>query len=201
MQPLTSKNAPGRFSRGDIEAGGWIYNEFHPYVFTLVSNMTDPSEDTLDLVHDVFAGLYVGHGRFANRESIRSMLNQIGVRLCINYLKKKEKKSDKTTEFIDDVMPPDDSAIASAESRATMHTLLWQAVGKLPKKKKSFFLLFYKDDLSNEQIAEKLGISVQTAANKKSIILQTLKLEISKMPKSELQEISLILLILLYETL
>ena len=92
MQPLSSKNVPGRFSRGDIEAGGWIYKEFKPYVFTLVSNMTDPSEDTSDLVHDVFSKLFANHGRFANREGIRSLLNQIGKRVCLNYLKKKGKQ-------------------------------------------------------------------------------------------------------------
>jgi RNA polymerase sigma factor (sigma-70 family) len=202
MQPLSFKNAPRRFSRGDSAAGGWIYKEFKPFVFTLVSNMTDPSGDTSDLVHDVFSKLFANHGRFANRESIRSLLNQIGVRVCLNYLKRKENKTNRTTEFIDDSIFRDDGAIEKAESNATLHDLLWRAVLKLPEKKRAFFLLFYKDDLSNMQISERLGISVQTAANKKSIILQTLKLEIVKMAGDEINELSILLLIsFLYETL
>ena len=81
-----------------------------------------------------------------------------------------------------------------------MHHLLWKAIQKLPDKKRAFFLLFFNDDLSNEQIAERLGISVQTAANKKSMILQTLKLEIAKIGGDEINELSILLLIIfLYE--
>jgi RNA polymerase sigma-70 factor (ECF subfamily) len=196
MQPLSSKNAPGRFSRGDKAAGDWIYYEFYPFVFALVSNMTDSSEDTKDLVHDIFAKLFAGHGRFANRESIRSLLNQIGVNHCLNYLKKRERKTKRTTEFIDESMFPDDGAVESTEARAAYFNLIWRAIQKLQDDKRRFFLLSFKEDLSNQQLAERLGISVQTVANKKTIILKTVKDEIGKMKANEMNEVFILLLIL-----
>jgi RNA polymerase sigma-70 factor (ECF subfamily) len=152
-------------------------------------------------VHDIFAILFAGHGRFANRESIRSLLNQIGVNHCLNYLKKREKKTKRTTEFIDESMVPDDRTVERAEDRATCYSLVYRAIQKLPDDKRRFFLLSFKEDLSNQQLAERLGISVQTVANKKTIILKTLKDEIGKMNTNEMNEAIILLLILfLYET-
>lgn len=201
MQPLTSKNAHSRFSRGDSEAGGWIYKEFKPFVFTLVISMTDPSADTSDLVHDIFVDFFKHQERLASRDNVRSLLNQIGVNTCLNYLKLKKSKINRTSEFIETSIAPDEAAIERAETNATLHQLIWQEVQRLPEKRKSFFLLFYKDDLSNAQIAERLGISVQTAANKKSMILQILKLEVQRRAGNEIHEFSFLLLTFLYETL
>ncbi|MDE7024831.1 MAG: sigma-70 family RNA polymerase sigma factor [Paramuribaculum sp.] len=42
---------------------------------------------------------------------------------------------------------------------------IWRAIDKLPEKCREVFLLSKRDGLSNEEIAEELGISVQTVKN------------------------------------
>lgn len=200
MQTLTPKNAPGRFGRGDPKAGEWVYKEFKHYVFTLVTDLTNQSEDAWDLVHDIFSKLFQENGKYPTRDSIRSMLNQIGKGVCSNYLKKKRRTIDKTVEFIEDSMVPDDGIFEQSEYKAAFHDLLYVAVRNLPEKKRTFFILFYVDDLSNSQIAERLGISVQTVANRKSMILQMLKMEIRKTGGNEILELSFLLLIFIYDT-
>jgi RNA polymerase sigma factor (sigma-70 family) len=200
MQPSSQQKIIGRFNRRDNEAGGRIYEEFLPFVSTLVRNLIHPSPDTMDLVHDIFIKLFENNSRFASRANIRLFLHNIGRNICLNYLNTRKRRTDKTNEIADHFLSIDEDTLEKATIAASFHSLICQAIKKLPEKKREIFLLYYRDYLSNKEVAERLGIAEKTAANEKSDVLKRLKMEVDKMTKSEMQVLFILLLTILYET-
>ena len=75
---------------------------------------------------------------------------------CLNYLR--HKKDTDTIENIPDVTT---ESIDTSERDAK----LWKAIDELPPKCRQVFLLSKRDGLTNEEIAEEMGISIKTVKN------------------------------------
>lgn len=62
-----------------------------------------------------------------------------------------------------------------AEERSAMEARLWTAIDSLPEKCRQVFLMSKRDGLRYEEIAEELGLSVNTVRNQISKALNVLK--------------------------
>jgi RNA polymerase sigma-70 factor (ECF subfamily) len=62
-----------------------------------------------------------------------------------------------------------------AEQRSAIEARLWTAIDSLPEKCRQIFLMSKRDGLKYEEIAEELGLSVNTVRNQISKALNTLK--------------------------
>ena len=62
-----------------------------------------------------------------------------------------------------------------AEQRSAIEARLWTAIDSLPEKCRHIFLMSKRDGLKYEEIAEELGLSVNTVRNQISKALNTLK--------------------------
>ena len=75
---------------------------------------------------------------------------------CLNYLKNK-----KETENIENIPDVSEETIDTSVRDAK----IWKAIDELPPKCREVFLLSKRDGLSNEEIAEEMGISIKTVKN------------------------------------
>jgi RNA polymerase sigma-70 factor (ECF subfamily) len=124
-----------------------------------------------DIVQECFTSLWeksVQGFSIANR---RAYLYMTVRNRCLDYLRKKRLPTESlkpydTYEIIDD----DD-----AQERARMEANLWTAIDSLPEKCRQVFLMSKRDGLKYEEIAEELGLSVNTVRNQISKALNTLK--------------------------
>jgi RNA polymerase sigma-70 factor (ECF subfamily) len=62
-----------------------------------------------------------------------------------------------------------------AQERSRIEANLWTAIDSLPEKCREVFLMSKRDGLKYEEIAEELGLSVNTVRNQISKALNTLK--------------------------
>ena len=75
---------------------------------------------------------------------------------CLSYLRTK-----KETIGLDNIPEVDEETIDTSERDAK----LWKAIDELPEKCRQVFLLSKRDGLSNEEIAQHMGISIKTVKN------------------------------------
>lgn len=75
-----------------------------------------------------------------------------------------------TAEEFEDIIDESDY-----EEAAFIEARLWTAIDSLPERCREVFLLCKRDGLKYEEIAEELGISINTVKNQVSKALQTLK--------------------------
>lgn len=109
-----------------------------------------------DMEQEAFmkAWLYVENG--GRIDNFTSFMYTSVRNVCISYLREKKETLDES--HIPDVGEEEiDTSVRDAR--------IWRAIDELPDKCREVFLMSKRDGLSNEEIAEEMGISVKTVKN------------------------------------
>ena len=118
--------------------------------------IVDDADLAEDLVQDAFtkAWSYLENG--GEIASFSSFMYKIVRNICLSYLRDRH-------EMLDESNIPEcnDEEIDTSFRDAK----IWKAIDALPEKCREVFLMSKRDGLSNEEIAEELGISIKTVKN------------------------------------
>lgn len=109
-----------------------------------------------DLVAGAFSKVWHKIAEGLEIENFKSYMYQTVRNECLSYLRNK-----KETVGLENVGEINDETIDISERDA----ILWKAIDELPEKCRQVFLLSKRDGLSNDEIAEEMGISVKTVKN------------------------------------
>lgn len=118
--------------------------------------LVDDADIAEDLEQDAFmkAWLYVGSGNdVGNFTSFmyRTLRNE-----CLKYLR--DRRETLGEEYVPEISEEEiDTSFRDAR--------IWKAIDGLPEKCREVFLMSKRDGLTNEDIAEELGISIKTVKN------------------------------------
>lgn len=129
-----------------------LYMPLGMYALRIVEDV----EAAEDLVQDAFMKAWLAVEGGADIDRFRNYMYQIVRNECISYLRKQ-----KETVSLDNVPEADEETVDTSVRDAR----LWQAIDKLPERCREVFLLSKRDGLSNEEIANELGISIKTVKN------------------------------------
>lgn len=118
--------------------------------------IVDDADVAEDLEQDAFmkAWLYIENG--GEIDNFSSFMYRTVRNVCLTYLRDRH-------EMLDESKIPDvdeeeiDTSIRDAK--------IWKAIDGLPEKCREVFLMSKRDGLTNEEIAEEMGISVKTVKN------------------------------------
>jgi RNA polymerase sigma factor (sigma-70 family) len=178
--PPTAQEIVGGFNRKALVAQSWIYHEYFQRVHDYVYERTHHSPDTQDLVSDIFFKLLDCDRHLSSRFEIRNLLSIITRNRCSDYqkhLEVRDKKDQEAGEHYQFVLEGDNE---TAEIYAHMGQFLWEQVEKLPRKTRDVIVLAYRDELSNKEIADRLGMTEKTVSNHKTEAKRILKIESDK---------------------
>jgi len=177
MTPLSNPQIVGGVNRKEGEALDWVHERFSGLITQLIQKLTDDSPETADLVSDTFICLLKTKRKFRTPKNIKQFLIVIARNLSLN-LQERQKRAEKHAYGISKLYPVyEDPQTEAAENAAEYISLIYQSIEQLPRTRRHIFLLYYKEGLTNPQIARKLGITEKTVANEKSKALMMLKME------------------------
>jgi RNA polymerase sigma-70 factor (family 1) len=147
-----------------------FYDPLCKYAFNLVADK-DASED---IVQDVFTRIWEKYREVINSPAIRAYLYKAVRNSSFTYLGKKNNiqiysLSDMETAEWNITEEPDNQDITQYRE------LLKQGIEHLPPKCREVFLLSRSGNLSNQEIADNLGISVNTVNNQTWKAMKMLK--------------------------
>lgn len=109
-----------------------------------------------DLVADSFSKVWQKIREGLEIDNFKSYIYQSVRNECLSYLRNK-----KETVGLENIMEINHETIDTSERDAK----IWKAIDGLPEKCRQVFLLSKRDGLSNEEIAEEMGISIKTVKN------------------------------------
>lgn len=109
-----------------------------------------------DLVAEAFTKAWIKIEGGIEIENFRGYMYRSVRNECLSYLRSK-----KETIGLDNIPEVDEETIDTSERDAK----LWKAIDELPEKCRQVFLLSKRDGLSNEEIAQHMGISIKTVKN------------------------------------
>ncbi len=139
-----------------------------------------------EIVNDVFLKIWEDGNQIRIETSLKSYLYKAIINRCINALNKNKRESAYQTDLTN---VPDDSYELRQIEENELTIKLYAAIDQLPDQCRKVFEMSRFEELKQQEIADKLGISIKTVKNHITIALKQLS-------KSMLNYLLLLMLVL-----
>jgi RNA polymerase sigma-70 factor (ECF subfamily) len=152
-----------------------VYEKYHSVLCFFAYKYTKSYSEAEDVVHSVFEKLLEKSVNLENDQALKSYLFSAVRNASLNHIKRdgiKKKYSDYTISHESD---SDDSNYLLDRIEVEILFEVFSKIDELPKECNKIFKLSYIENLSNQEIADKLGISVNTVKSQKSRAKQLLR--------------------------
>lgn len=148
------------------------YNPLCKYAFSFIKEK-DVCED---IVQDVFARIWETRRDIVVADGVKFYLFAAVRNNCLTHLRREQRLPvySLTEMDMEDTWPATGAEINCGDP-VNYKALLSQGIDQLPPKCKEVFLLSHLGDLSNQQVADNLGISIKTVNNQLWKALKFLK--------------------------
>lgn len=149
----------GRLRSNDELAFQEVYHYYHPQLYRLAFRYLKCTVRSEDVVQDVFMKLWDHRQKL--RSNIKGFLFTAARNRAVNKIRSNRRKKSNYLQF----MYVSDSTVngtADLLIYSDYKRILDRALDSLPDGKRTVFELKSKDGLSNHDVAEKLGIAVNT---------------------------------------
>jgi len=163
-----------QFAAGEQAAFEAIFNEWYARLVFFAQRFSLSKEEAEDVVTESFTKLWMSRNSFDAINKIKSFLYITSRNAAIDALRRRNKAAAQ--------IPLEDQHLELPVSPGNLESIQAEVIGaifleieKLPKKCKQVMLLTYKEGLSTQEIAEKLGISVSNVTSQRSRAVSLLK--------------------------
>lgn len=169
-----------RISQGDEEAFTIVYNKYHKLIYVLAYRYLMSVEMAEDVVQHVFTRLWEYRSELCVSISLKNYLFTMTKNHVLNLIRNENSALVKNYEIVQAIPVYEDDLIEKLEEKEMM-SLFYQAVELLPPQKREICLMKIKEELSNQEIADKLKLSINTVKTHYSEALKLLRLHLGKM--------------------
>lgn len=146
--------------KGDNTAWGIIYEKISPYLYAACLRYASGKEQAEDFLQEGFIKAYSSIHSFKGNASLQTWITRIVINNAINELRKQNKfKSEDWDESLAENYD-DDQLMDEQEFNIDIVT---QAMQKLPAGYRTVLNMYAIDNMSHADIAETLGISINTS--------------------------------------
>ncbi len=157
-----------RVQQGDIEAFDKLVVKYEKKIFRLARNITSNQEDAEDVLQETFLKAYSHLGGFQGNSRFYTWLVRIAVNESLMKLRKR--KSDRTVSMDEGVDTGEEIVVREVavwednpeqrHSQTEIRAILDQAISSLKPALRTVFVLRDIEELSTEETAQLLGLSV-----------------------------------------
>jgi RNA polymerase sigma-70 factor (ECF subfamily) len=184
---MSEKDISRGCKRGIASAQQELFDRYSPYLMAVIYRYVADDDDAQDVLQDTFVSAYTNIQRFkwVGKGSLKAWLTRIAVNKSIDMLRTR-KMLLKTTNPIDDISDPpddDDNELSQDIGGLGIETIM-KMISELPDGYRTVFNLYCLDGFSHQEIAEQLGISVNTStsqlARAKAILAQKIRAHVNK---------------------
>ncbi|HSB34170.1 MAG TPA: sigma-70 family RNA polymerase sigma factor [Nitrospirota bacterium] len=170
MQDIDDLNFIKRFNDGDTPAFGEIVLKYQDRIYNLCRHMLGNAHDAEDVAQDAFLKAYQALPRFQPDASLYTWLYRIATNTCIDYQRKPVfeslfRSSEDGEELVHDRASDEPSPERLYQSRQ-IDQALKESLAKLSPKLRAIIILKEIEDLSYEEIAETLDLSLGTVKSR-----------------------------------
>ena len=186
QQLMITNNLFWKIKNDDAKAFEMLFNQLYPSMCVVAREYVKDDGVAEDIAQDAFIKLWNTRSKYNDITSIKSFLYVMVKNMSLNHLRR-GKDGDKYTESLDE---GDYQYFNNCIIEEETYRILQEAIEALPHQSANVMKLILQG-MQNQEIAERLGISVNT--------VKTLKYNAMKTLKKTLKSYFLILLLILGE--
>ncbi|MEK7395792.1 MAG: RNA polymerase sigma factor, partial [Candidatus Poribacteria bacterium] len=172
---------------GDSAMFGMLVDKYRQGIYAIAYSKLGDFHDAEDIAQETFIKAFQKLHTLRRYDAFALWLSAIANNLCKNFIRSKSKRPDK--DFTDDQSPDivDNSSIDSYRDNL-LHESLQEALSSLPEVYRQVLMLHYFSGYKNMDIAQMLGISLRTVADRLRIGRERLKEEMIAMMSETFKE-------------
>jgi len=167
VQKLTISSETGQsiaLGHSDIQSFSEIFQRHYAALCLFAERMVGNHAE--DVVEEFFLSLWNTPHDFESDEHLRAFLYRSVKNACLNFLKISLRTNERNTKYAI-VQGQIENSYLTEITRTEIIRELHQAISELPPQCSKIISMGYIDGMSNSEIAEKLGLSLQTVKNQK----------------------------------
>ncbi|WP_293301111.1 RNA polymerase sigma factor [Pedobacter sp. UBA4863] len=162
----------------DQRAFSQVFKQYYTALCYFANKFVFNKQEAEDIVAGVFEKLWKGEIQITSINHLRSFLYITTKRSCIDALRKNGHAQERQLNFANQIGDQEPECIQQI-IRAEVLQQINQEIKALPEQCSKIITLSYINGLKNDEIASKLGLSVQTVKNQKSRGLSLLRGKLS----------------------
>ena len=166
------------FKQSDISSFEMLYKQFYVYLCLVAEHIVRNRADAEEIVSDVFLKLWNIRDNINITNSIKWYLVKAVRNTSLNYIEKNKSNKNMTTSLSsadNEILSWDSDYPLGQLYQKEILTILDNSINELPDSCKKIFLLSRNQDMKYDQIAGKLGISINTVKTQMKIALARLR--------------------------
>lgn len=160
-----------KVKKDDEQAFKEIYKRYWSKLFIYAFNIIKNNDSCEDIVQVIFTDLWIRRKKL-EIENLSAYLYKSTRFQIANHLRNKKPNiphEEAFSQFLSDYTPADELEFKNLDHK------LRSLIDNLPEQRKKIFLSSREENLTNQEIADKYGISVQTVKNQISSALKYLR--------------------------
>lgn len=151
----------------------FLNHYYSPLVYFSLS-FTNNKYASQEIVSDTFIKLWNNRATITEYQKIKFLLYRIVRNASINYLRD-EKSRKQRTESLSSLQNNSESTVLEKLVETETYHQLYSLLSHLPPRCRQIFQMFYFQDKAIKEIAQELGISVNTVKTQKQRAIQMLR--------------------------
>ncbi len=151
-----------RIRRGDRAAARDLVNMHRDRLFAFLRRMVHNHHDAEEICQEAFLKAFASLDSYSSEYRFSTWLFTIGYRVCLNWLRRKQPLSGDVDFTHLESGISDEASVAESEEAALLRREVWGAVAELSPPQKATILLFYRHELSCQEIAQVLDLPIAT---------------------------------------
>ncbi len=169
-----------KVERGDMTAFTEIYHRYHKLLYVMSYRYLMDTEMAKDAVQHVFTRFWEYRTELRVGVSLKNYLVTMTKNHILNVIRNENNAVAKNYEMAQDAPEYEDFLVESLEKKELM-SLFYKALEMLPPQKRDICLMKVQEELSNQEIADRLQLSINTIKTHYSEALKLLRIYLRKM--------------------
>lgn len=175
MHPFTNdKTALEGVSKGNLEAYRYLFDHHFSDLCNFLLIYLHSRDLAEEIALDIFVSVWEKREHLQIKSSFKGFLFAAAKNQAISHYRK-EQKALFTKLQIEDIPLPDPDSTQQILENKELRQIICKAVEGLPKKSRMIYQMAWEENLSQKEIAKKLGLSPKTVENHVGIALRKLR--------------------------
>lgn len=168
------------FKEGSKEAFAEVYKTHFASLFFFVRRFINDRQEAEDITAETFIKLWKIRFNFDTHQNIKAFLYITARNACLDCLRAQKRNSGAQQELMYLLMQNDGVTFIQDEVKGDVLQEIKNEIENLPPKCQQIFKMAFLERVKNADIAEQLGLTVQTVKNQKVRAIKLLRLAINK---------------------
>ena len=152
-----------------------LYKKNYSFLCFYAMRFVESLQEAEDIVHSVFERVLSKSVEIKDSNSVNSYLLSAVRNACLNHISKKRHHNSYVATSLKEAESADYSSFLNSRIESEILWELFSKVENLPDGCRNVFKMSYLENLSNQEIADRLGISVNTVKSQKARARELLK--------------------------